>query len=91
MKFKVTYYDYETDKSVTKACIDIDYNTTNDNFSFTPVDNPVRIYKSVTIDHPRVTIYQNDLGIRITVAGYQSTKDSGYARTKTVIESVRED
>jgi hypothetical protein len=91
MKFKATYYDVETDKSVTKNCIDITYDAMDKSFSFMTVDDPVRIYKTVTIDHPRVSVYQNDRGIRIFVEGYQCMKDSGYARTKTVIESVRED
>ena len=91
MKFKATYYDMETNKLITKSCVDIDHCTTNDNFSFSPFDNPTQIYKSITIDHPKVSIYQNDLGIRINVTGYQRVKDYGYARTKTVIEIVRGD
>ena len=91
MKFKVTYYDYDTDKSVTKDCIEIDYMNADKNFSFVPVDNPPRIYKSVVIDHPIISIYQNDSGIRILVQGYQGMNDGGYAKTKTIIESVREE
>ena len=95
MKFKATYYDYDTDKSVTKDCIEIDYNNdynnADKNFSFVPVDNPPRIYKSVVIDHPIISIYQNDSGIRILVQGYQGMNGGGYAKTKTVIESVREE
>jgi hypothetical protein len=93
MKFKVTYYDVETGKGVTKNCVEIDYKEHNfeRNFSFVPVDNPPRIYKSVVIDHPIISIYQNDSGIRILVQGYQGMNDGGYAKTNTVIESVRED
>ena len=91
MKFKATYYDYETGKQVTKNCVEIDYNNFERNFSFTPVDDPVRSYKTVTIDHPRVSVYQNECGISIIVEGYQCMKDGGYGRTKTTIESVRED
>lgn len=90
MKFKVTYYDIETDSSLVKDCYDIDYNTVDDNFSFTPVDNPVTIYKSVIIDHPKVSIHKNDLGIRITVKGYQFVKNGGYSKTTTTIESIEE-
>jgi hypothetical protein len=91
MKFKATYYDYETGKSVTKNCIAITYETMDKSFSFTPVDDPVRIYKTVTVDHPRVSVYQNDRGIKIIVDGYQCVKEGGYWRTTTVIESVPED
>lgn len=91
MKFKATYYDYETGKSVTKNCIDITYEPMDESFSFTPVDDPVRSYKTVMIDHPRVSVSQNDRGIRIIVDGYQCVKEGGYWRTTTVIESVRED
>ena len=91
MKFKATYYDYETGKLVTKNCIDITYETMDKSFSFTPVDDPVRSYKTVTIDHPRVSVYQNNRGISIIVDGYQCMKDGGYGRTKTTIESVGED
>jgi hypothetical protein len=91
MKFKATYYDYETGKLITKNCIAIIYETMDKSFSFTPVDDPVRIYKTVTIDHPRVSVYQNDRGISIIVEGYQFMKEGGYWRTTTVIESVTED
>lgn len=91
MKFKATYYDVETDKSVTKNCIDITYEAMDKSFSFMPVDDPVRSYKTVTIDHPRVSVHQNDRGISIIVDGYQCMKDGGYGRTKTTIKSVRED
>jgi hypothetical protein len=91
MKFKVTYYDIDTDKAVTKDCIHTDYNTVDKNFSFMPVDNPPRIYKSLIIDHPIVGIYQNEYGLKIIVEGYQMVKSGGYWRTKTIIESVREE
>ena len=91
MKFKATYYDYETGKQVTKNCVEIDYNNFERNFSFTPVDDPPSIYKSVIIDQTRLSIYQNERGIRIIVEGYQRMKDGGYGGTKTTIESVRED
>ena len=88
MKYKVTYYDYDTDSTITKNCIDIDYNTVDKTFSFYPVDDPPRIYRSVVIDHPIVSIYQNDRGLRITVDGYQCIKSGGYWKTKTIIESA---
>jgi hypothetical protein len=91
MKFKATYYDYETGKMFTKNCIAITYETMDKSFSFTPVDDPVRFYKAVTIDHPRVSVYQNDCGIKIIVDGYQCMKEGGYWRTTTVIESVTQD
>jgi hypothetical protein len=90
MKYKVTYYDIDADGMSVKDCYDIDYNTVDDTFSFTPVDNPVKIYKTVIIDHPRVSIYQNTLGMRITVKGYQYIRSGEYSKTITVITSVNE-
>lgn len=91
MKFKVTYYDYDTDKLVTKDCDYIDYSAEDKYFSFTPVDDPPRIYKSVIINHPRVNIYQNKWVVKIVVEGYQGMNGGGYSKTNTVIESVREE
>lgn len=91
MKFKVTYYDYDADKSVTKDCVEVNYNTTDKNFSFIPVDNPVKIYKAVIIDHPIVSIHQMDDRIRICVSGYQCIKNGGHGKTNTIFESVREE
>ena len=89
MKFKVSYYDYDTDKYVTKDCDRMDYS--NGQFYFYPVDNPVKIYKAIIIDHPKVTIYQDRDRMKIIVAGYQCLRDGGYWRTETIIENVRED
>ena len=57
MKFKVSYYDYDSDKFVTKDCDRMNFS--NGEFSFYPVDNPCTIYKSISIDHPIVSISQN--------------------------------
>ena len=90
MKFKVSYYDYDTDKYVTKDCDRMEFK--DGNFSFYPVDNPVKSYKAVIIDHPKVTIYQDRDCMKIIVTGYQwSAYDGGYWRTETIIENVRED
>lgn len=89
MKFKVSYYDYDTDKYVTKDGDRMEFK--DGNFSFYPVDNPVKIYKAVTIDHPIVTIHQNKDNLSISVVGYQYMKKGGYSRTTTIIENVRED
>ena len=42
MKFKVSYYDFDTDKHLTKDCDRMEFK--DGNFSFYPVDNPVKIY-----------------------------------------------
>ena len=89
MKFKVSYYDYDTDKYVTKDCDRMEFK--DGKFSFDPVDNPVKIYKAVIIDHPIVSIHQMDDRIRICVSGYQCMKNGGHAKTNTIFESVRED
>lgn len=91
MKFKVTYYDIETDKSITKDCVEMDYNNRDDEntFSFMPVDNPPKIYKSIVIDHPKISIHQHDGDIRILITGYQYMKSGGYNKTSTTIENVK--
>jgi hypothetical protein len=84
MKMLVTYYDIETDLSVTKDCFCISNNDIN-TFEFTPVDNPVKIYKSVVLSHPIINVFCIDgRKIKIVVSAWQYTKD-GYALTKTVI------
>ena len=90
MKFKVTYYDIDTDSTVTKNCESIsDYKTTDESFSFCPVDDPPKIYKAVVIDRPTISIYQHKDKIRIIVDGYQYMKSGGYWKTKTTIENNR--
>lgn len=88
MKFKVKYYDYDSDKTIEKDCFDFEYDTKENKFSFTPVDNPVKIYKSVVIDSPVTYIGYNDNEQVILVEGYQMIKDGGYWKTKTTITSV---
>lgn len=89
MKFKVSYYDYDTDKQLTKDCDRMEFK--DGEFHFYPVDNPVKIYKAVVIDHPIVTIHQNKDKLSISVEGYQYMKEGGCWRTTTTIEKVRED
>ena len=45
MKFKVSYYDYDTDKYVTKECYRMSFY--DGVFEFMPVDDPIKIYKSI--------------------------------------------
>jgi hypothetical protein len=89
MKFKVSYYDFDTDKHLTKDCDRMEFK--DGSFSFYPVDNPVKSYKSVSIDHPKVTIFQDSYCLKIIVTGYQCMRDGGYWRTETIIENIRED
>ena len=93
MKFKVKYYDYDSNNTIEKDCIDIIMNPKENQFSFTPVDNN---YKVVIIDRPSIHIgyldseYQ-DHKLKIVVEGYQMIKDSGYWKTKTIISNIEED
>lgn len=89
MKYKVSYYDYEANKHLTKDCDRMEFK--DGNFSFYPVDNPVKIYKAVIIDHPKVSIHQNKDKLSISVEGYQYMKDGDCWRTTTIIENARED
>jgi len=56
-----------------------------------PVDNPVKMYKSVGIDHPKISIHQNNDRMKIHITGYQYRGEGNYERTETIIENVRED
>jgi hypothetical protein len=56
-----------------------------------PVDNPIKIYKSIIIDHPIFSVSQNTGFISISVVGYQYTKNGSYEKTTTKVENVRED
>ena len=91
MKFKVQYYDYDSDKSIEKDCFQISYDTKDNRFSFIAVDNPVKFYKSVVIDSPVTYIGYNNGKLKIVVEGYQMIKDGGYWKTKTIISGVEED
>lgn len=89
MKFKVSYYDYDTDKHITKDCDRMEFK--DGEFHFYPVDNPVKIYKAVVIDHPKIELYQHKNTLKIHIEGYQCMKNSGYWKTNTTIENVTED
>ena len=86
MKFKVSYYDYDTDKYVTKECYRMGFY--DGIFEFMTVDDPI---KSIIIDHPIFSVSQNTGFISISVVGYQYTKNGSYEKTTTKVENVRED
>ncbi len=89
MKFKVSYYDFDTDKYVTKVCYRMSFY--DGVFEFMTVDDPIKIYKSIIIDHPIFSVSQNNTGfISISVVGYQYTKNGSYEKTTTKVENVRE-
>ena len=89
MKFKVSYYDYDTNKYVTKECYHMSFY--NGVFEFMPVDDPIKIYKSIIIHHPIFSVSQNNTGfISISVVGYQYTKNGSYEKTTTKVENVRD-
>lgn len=86
MKKTVTYYDIETDSIVTKDCVDIHFaGEKPTEFCFTPVDNPVRIYKQLNIYNPIVSISMKDGSLQIYVSGFQQIKSGGMAHTLTAI------
>lgn len=66
MKAKVTYYDIEVDKVVEKECecFHVDYG--EDEFSFTPIDNPPTIYKSRTVLSPKISTTYSMLKVGAT-------------------------
>ena len=90
MKFKVTYYDIDSDSSVTRECFRMGFSS-HEVFEFWPVNVPPNQFKSKCIDHPKITGYQDGETLKIIVKGYQYTKSGGYWKTDTIFESVRED
>lgn len=89
MKFTVTYYDDDTNSYVTKNCVSMEYGYTDKDFTFLPVDDPPKMYKSLTIKSPQISVYQNERGIEFRIKGFQyNTKNSGYEHTTTVIKSI---
>jgi hypothetical protein len=92
MKARVKYFDYELNEMVEKNCEDFYYTTSNMfEFEFMPVDDPVRIYKSVVIIRPKIMInYRKEYNeLNLMVDGFQYTKN-GYSLTTTTI-TIKED
>lgn len=84
MKCTVQYYDVDTDTCITRECLDFEYLTSNNEFSFTPLNGLIR--KAITISRPSVTVtYNRDRRqpLHINVEGYQYMKSGGYWMTKT--------
>ena len=90
MKFKVTYHDVESKQVITRECQSFDYLTSDNEFTFTPING--RIFKSIAIKSPTVTVTY-DRGVRglylIKVEGFQYIGEKGgYWPTKTTIELI---
>jgi hypothetical protein len=80
----VEYYDVESDSVVTKKCLEFSSESPK-SFSFLPVDEPVKFYKTIVIDHPLVFVYGNEYRTRIDVSGYQYNKKGNVIKTETRI------
>jgi hypothetical protein len=89
MKATVEYYDIDTDKKVEKKCFRIDYESGTD-LSFCPVDEPVKIYKDITICSPSVKMVYSMYGLKMFITGWQMIKDRGYWKTETIIKIENE-
>ena len=87
MKYKVTYYDYDSDSYLEKDLYWMaSYRGT---FDFVPVsDGPKENWKGFHIDGSGVNLFYNDKGLTITVDGFQEMKSGGYGKTTTLIQSV---
>lgn len=86
MRTTVTYYDIDIDKAITKNCFEFKFHQKEDYFSFTPVDDPVTMYKSVIINSPTVSIGYSMYGLKMYITGWQMVKSGGYWTTETVIK-----
>jgi hypothetical protein len=91
MKATVTYYDIEEDKAVTKKCFEFSYNSNTNEFYFTPVDEPVKMYKQLIVDSPTIYMGYATYGLKITVKGWMSVKSGGYSKTTTEIRIENEE
>jgi hypothetical protein len=90
MKYKVTYYDYDSDKYLTK---DLYWMASHKgSFDFVPiVDGPKENWKGVSLYGCEISMVCNDKGVTITVEGFQQKNGGGYCKTITVAKSVIED
>lgn len=89
MKFKVTYYDADTDSYLKKNCASMEYGYIDKDFKFLPVDDPPKQYKEIQIMSPQISVYQNERGVEFRVKGFQyQNKTGGYVHTTTVISSL---
>jgi len=94
MKYKVTYYDYDSDSYLTKELYWMA--SYRGSFDFVPVgDGPKENWKGFkenwkgfSISGSGVNVFYNDKGMNITVDGFQEMKSGGYGKTTTVIQSV---
>ncbi len=87
----VQYYDIDQDKLVEKELHSMEYGWENVFFSFVPIDNPPKIYKSVIIQHPVIKMVKHADGdniLTIYVTGWQCVKSGGYSKTVTTIRIV---
>ena len=87
MKYKVTYYDYDSDSYLTKELYWMA--SYRGSFDFVPVgDGPKENWKGFSISGSGVNVFYNDKGLNITVDGFQEMKSGGYSKTTTLIQSV---
>jgi hypothetical protein len=90
MNATVEYYDIETDKKVEKKCFRCDYESGID-FSFCPIDDPVKIFKSIVIKSPTIRVIYSMYGLKMIITGWQLIKDTGYWQTETIIKIQNEE
>ena len=87
MKYKVTYYDYDSDSYLTKELYWMA--SYRGSFDFVPVgDGPKENWKGFSISGSGVNVFYNYKGLNITVDGFQEMKSGGYSKTTTLIQSV---
>lgn len=84
MKATVSYYDIEADKVLEKECFDFGFDD-GDDFNFTPIDNPPKIYKSKCVLSPKIHMSYSRYGLKITVRGFVYVKGGGYEKSRVTI------
>ena len=89
MKKIVNYYNIDSDCAVERECLDFHYDMENPaKFEFTPKLD--KMFQTLMISHPIVSMHCNEYRTKIHISGYQQTKNHGYSRTETTI-TISED
>jgi hypothetical protein len=89
MEAFVDFYDIESDKAITKHCIDFSFNQGENYFSFTPFDEGDKIYKSIAVDSTIVKFRYSMYGLKIIVKGWMMVKGIGYCRNEVIIRILK--
>ena len=88
MKFKVSYYDFDTDKYIKQDFDRINFYSNGELYLYSL--NPYKCHK-VVISNSKISFDQDNDRMNMRIKGYQYLGEGNYKITETIIENVRED